>query len=127
MPQYRTGRIRTEKHKILTGGTVRTTLPVTTASRTRGTSRRSFAGAIMYTHESSTINFTAKIEITNGTTAYTLDQTKIYAGNSAVWSEEEYGVELEDDQYVQVSIPSITSFSSADDVLYVFLRLRDVG
>ena len=63
------------------------------------------------------------ISITDGTNTYKMDNTTIQKGDSAVWSEEEYGVELDSDQYVSVAVDE--SLASGD-VLYVFFRFRDI-
>ena len=71
------------------------------ASKTakRGVRKRQFAGAIMFNAATSQA-LSPTISITNGTLTYKMDNTTIQKGDSAVWSEEEYGVELDSDQYV---------------------------
>ena len=95
------------------------------ASKTakRGVRKRQFAGAIMFNAATSQA-LSPTISITNGTLTYKMDNTTIQPGDSAVWSEEEYGVELDSDQYVSVAVDE--SLASGD-VLYVFFRFRDIA
>jgi plastocyanin len=93
-----------------------------TKTEKRGVRKRTFAGAIMFNAATSQA-LSPTISITNGTITYKLDNTTIQPGDSAVWSEEEYGVELDSDQYVSVAVDE--SLASGD-VLYVFFRFRDV-
>jgi len=89
----------------------------------RGVHRRMFSGCVVYNDHASNDARTVSINITDGTTSYRLDRTTIQKGDSAVWSEEEYGVELGSDQYVDVLCESIHVL----DDLYVFIRLRDIA
>ena len=94
-----------------------------TKTEKRGVRKRQFAGAIMFNAATSQA-LSPTISITNGTLTYKMDNTTIQPGDSAVWSEEEYGVELDSDQYVSVAVDE--SLASGD-VLYVFFRFRDIA
>jgi len=113
-------------YKIISHAGVATSISsaLSGASKTakRGVRKRQFAGAIMFNAATSQA-LSPTISITNGTLTYKMDNTTIQPGDSAVWSEEEYGVELDIDQYVSVAIDE--SLASGD-VLYIFLRFRDI-
>jgi len=114
-------------YKIISHAGVATSISsaLSGASKTakRGVRKRQFAGAIMFNAATSSQALSPTISITNGTLTYKMDNTTIQPGDSAVWSEEEYGVELDIDQYVSVAIDE--SLASGD-VLYIFLRFRDI-
>jgi hypothetical protein len=127
MPQYLARRVKTEKHKITVSGTAKSTVPTTTQRKARGAGRRAFAGMVAYNDAASDRAFTVIISITDGTTSYTLDKTLVLIGESAVWMEDEYGVELGDDEYVSVTVSTadIAAIGS-NDVIHLFIRMRDV-
>jgi len=127
MPQYLARRVKTEKHKITVAGTVKSTVPTTTQRKARGAGRRAFAGMVAYNDAASARAFTVIISITDGTTSYTLDKTLVLIGESAVWMEDEYGVELDDDEYVSVTVSTADiSAIGSNDVIHLFIRMRDV-
>jgi len=113
-------------YKIISHAGVATSISsaLSGASKTakRGVRKRQFAGAIMFNAATSQA-LSPTISITNGTLTYKMDNTTIQPGDSAVWSEEEYGVELDIAKYVSVAIDE--SLASGD-VLYIFLRFRDI-
>ena len=101
---------------------VGTALASDTARNSRAVRNRRFVGAVIYNDHQSTQPLTTALTVTNGTISKILDRTVIQAGDSAVWSEEEYAVDLDSDQYVTVTVAE--TLQSGDN-MYVFLRTRD--
>ena len=91
----------------------------------RGNTLTMFSGAIAYLNSNATQTFFVQLSITNGTTEYYLDRVQIQPGDSVVWTEDEYGVILDEDQYVKILCTSSSSFSSNDN-LSVFLHTKEV-
>ena len=108
-----------ESNKITTA---RTGLSTT---RKRGNTRSMFAGALAYLKSTATQTFTVELSVTNGTTAYSIDRVNIEPGDSAVWMENEYGIVLDEDQYVKITATTVGSFASNDE-LSVFLHTREI-
>lgn len=126
MPDYKYKTVRTVKKIIShTGVATSTSTKLDSESTTvkRMVQKRVFAGGVIYNSSSSSQALTAIIKITNGTNNYYLDRTLIGKGDSAVWSEHEYGIELDSDEYVEISVAE--SLASGDN-LYIFLRFRDI-
>lgn len=108
-----------ESNKITTA---RTGLSIT---RKRGNTRSMFAGALAYLKSNATQIFSVELSVTNGTTAYSIDRVDIEPGDSVVWMENEYGIVLDEDQYVKITATSLSSFASNDE-LSVFLHTREI-
>ncbi len=102
---------------------VSTALISDTDSNKRGVRRRRFVGAVMYNKSNSTQALTPLIEVTNGTTSFQLDRATIQIGDSAVWMEEDYAVDLDKDQHIKVTVAE--SIATADN-LFIFLRFKDI-
>ena len=95
-----------------------------TATNSRAVRNRQFIGAVVYNHHNSTQPFTVSLTLTNGTVSRTLDRTVIQTGDSAVWTEEEYGFDMDSDQYVLITVAESASYSNPDK-LDVATRVRD--
>ena len=108
-----------ESNKVTTA---RSSLSTT---RKRGNTLTMFSGAIAYLNSAATQTFYVQLSITNGTTEYYLDRVQILPGDSSIWTEDEYGVILDEDQYVKITCTSGSSFSSGDN-LSVFLHTKEV-
>ena len=108
-----------ESNKITTA---RTGLSTT---RKRGNTRSMFAGALAYLKDTATQTFSVQLSVTDGTTTYLVDRVNIEPGDSAVWMENEYGIVLDEDQYVKIEAIAAGSFSSNDE-LSVFLHTREI-
>ena len=94
-------------------------------TRKRGNTQTMFAGGMAYLSNDAAQTFNVQLSITNGTTEYYLDRVEILPGDSAIWTEDEYGVILDEDQYVKILCTSGSSFSSNDN-LSVFLHTKEV-
>ena len=94
-------------------------------TRKRGNAQTMFAGCMAYLNNAATQNFNVQLSITNGTTEYFLDRVEILPGDSAIWTEDEYGVILDEDQYVKITCITGSSFASGDN-LSVFLHTKEV-
>jgi plastocyanin len=94
-------------------------------TRKRGNTRSMFAGALAYLHHAATQTFNVTLTVTNGTTEYVVDRVQIEPGDSAVWMENEYGIVLDEDQYVKIEAATTDTFASNDE-LSVFLHTREI-
>ena len=94
-------------------------------ARKRGNTQSMFAGALAYLKNTATQAVHVQISITNGTTEYSVDRVSIAPGDSAVWTEDEYGIVLDADQYVKVLCSSPTS-AAPNDELSVFLHTKEL-
>lgn len=103
---------------------VSTALADESKTKKRAVKRRRFAGAIIYNDINSSQPLTPTISIAGHVITYKLDRTTIQKGDSAVWTDEDFGIELESDQYVSVAVAE--SLGSGDN-LYIFLRFRDIN
>jgi len=89
----------------------------------RSVQRRRFVGAVAHNKSTSSQALTVNLTATNGTATRTLDSTTIQKGDSAVWTDEEFGIDLDADWYVTMEI---TTSTSSPDVLYAFMKSADV-
>ena len=103
---------------------VSTALANESKTKKRAVKRRRFAGAIIYNDINSSQPLTPTISIAGQTVTYKLYRTTILKGDSAVGTDEDFGIELESDQYVSVAVAE--SLGSGDN-LYIFLRFRDIN
>ena len=94
-------------------------------TRKRGNTQSMFAGALAYLKNTATQAFFVRLSITNGTTEYSVDRVRIEPGDSAVWTEDEYGIVLDADQYVKVLCSTADAFASNDE-LSVFLHTKEL-
>lgn len=101
---------------------VSTALSADTDRNTRAVRNRRFVGAVMYNDHQSTQALTPTITVTNGTISRKLDRTTIQTGDSAVWNEEDFAIDLDSDQYISISVAE--TLQNGDN-LYVFLRFKD--
>jgi hypothetical protein len=101
---------------------ISTALSADTDRNTRAVRNRRFVGAVMYNDHQSTQPLTPTITVTNGTVSRKLDRTTIQTGDSAVWNEEDYAIDLDSDQYISISVAE--TLVNGDN-LYVFLRFKD--
>lgn len=104
---------------------VTTALSAEDASSVRGVRRRRFAGAVISSKSTSTQSLSPTISITKGAVANTfeLDRTTILPGETATWTEEDYAVDLDKDEYVKIEVSE--SLASADR-LFISLRINDL-
>ena len=65
---------------------------------------RRFAGAIACAKDGNTATATAKLYFTSGSTSYLMDSVSLSPGESAVWTEEDYGIVLKKNDYVKLVI-----------------------
>ena len=100
-----------------------TTALGTSKTKARSNIRTLFSGAVIYSKSTSTQPLTVTIKVTNGTVSYELDSVTILQGDSAAWTEEEYGVVLDTDQYIQIEV---TETIANGDVLNIFIRSKDI-
>ena len=102
-----------------------TALSAETGQTSRGVRRRRFAGAIISNKNESGQALTPKISITNGSVAgtYELDLVNIPKGGTETWTEEDYAVDLDKDEYVKIDVAE--SLLSGDR-LYIAVRINDM-
>jgi len=101
---------------------ISTALSADTGRNTRAVRNRRFIGAVMYNDHLSTQPLTPTITVTNGTISRKLDRTTIQTGDSAVWNEEDFAIDLDSDQFISISVAE--TLQNGDN-LYVFLRFKD--
>ena len=101
---------------------ISTALSADTGRNTRAVRNRRFIGAVMYNDHQSTQPLTPTITVTNGTISRKLDRTAIQIGDSAVWNEEDFAIDLDSDQFISISVAE--TLQNGDN-LYVFLRFKD--
>jgi len=89
----------------------------------RSVQRRRFVGAVIHNLSTSSQALTVKLTATNGSANRILDSTTIQKGDTAVWTDEEFGIDLDAGWYVVAE--STTSYSSGD-TLYAFMKTADV-
>lgn len=70
----------------------------------RGLIDRIFAGAIVCAKDDNTASVTAKLYYVDSSASYLMDATSLSAGESAVWTEEDYGLALKKSEYVKLVI-----------------------
>lgn len=99
------------------------TMASESASTLRGVRRRRFTGGVAYNRVSPSTTITIVVEVTDGTTSYQLDRVTILPGESHVWNEKEFGVDLANDQYISVTA---TKSFGVNDKVYLFLRFQDM-
>lgn len=100
-----------------------------TKAKKRGKLRLMFAGCVVLSRSTTTQSFTITITINNdiASTKFYLDIAPIDPGNSLVWNERDYGVTLDDDEYVKVQVlPSDGGAYFGGDHLSVFIHTKDL-
>jgi len=75
----------------------------------RGLIDRRFSGAIVCAKDDNTATAVAKLYYVSGTNSYLMDSVSLSPGESAVWTEEDYGVVLNKSDYMKIVV-------SGDDV-----------
>ncbi len=111
-----------------TGGTPTQMLGTTLASKNnfqrRGVWFRQFYQAMCHSDKASVNTYNVQLSVISGSTEYRLDSFDLAPGESHVFNEQDYGVDLAKDEYVRFAWLSASTHSS--DKLTFFLRTRDL-
>jgi hypothetical protein len=123
---FRTTGVRTNKgtiSSITSAGSLTTTRNDLTKTQRRANARTMFAGGVVYSDVGSTQTLTAILSVKDGTTTSIVDRATIGIGRSIVWLEQDFGIVLENDEYVEVTLEE--SLSSGDKV-YIYLHSKEI-
>ena len=123
---FRTTGVRTNKgtiSSITAAGSPTTTRNDLTKTQRRANARTMFAGGVVYSDVGSTQILTAILSVKDGTTTSIVDRATIGIGRSIVWLEQDFGIVLENDEYVEVTLEE--SLSSGDKV-YIYLHSKEI-
>jgi hypothetical protein len=123
---FRTTGVRTNKgtiSSITSAGSLTTTRNDLTKTQRRANARTMFAGGVVYSDVGSTQILTAILSVKDGTTTSIVDRATIGIGRSIVWLEQDFGIVLENDEYVEVTLEE--SLSSGDKV-YIYLHSKEI-
>jgi len=93
-------------------------------SKKRLVKMRQFFGAMACVKSAAQGTYTVKLILVDGSTEYQMDEVVLNAGESAVWTYEEYGLDLSNSETVKLEITGANTTST--DRVYLFLRTRDV-
>tara|TARA_R100000805_G_C3572977_1_gene78584 strand:- start:415 stop:678 length:264 start_codon:yes stop_codon:yes gene_type:complete len=85
---------------------------------------RQFFGAMACVKSGAQGTYTVKLILVDGSTEYQMDEVVLNAGESAVWTYEEYGLDLSNSETVKLEFTGANTTST--DRVYLFLRTRDV-
>ena len=95
-----------------------------TPSKKRNTVLRQFHGGIACVKSGAQGTYTVKLIMVSGGTDYQMDEVVLVAGESAVWSYEDYGLDLANSDTVRLEFTGANT--TGTDRVYLFLRTRDV-
>tara|TARA_R100000700_G_scaffold37219_2_gene47182 strand:+ start:1010 stop:1393 length:384 start_codon:yes stop_codon:yes gene_type:complete len=95
-----------------------------TLSSRRNTKQRRFAGAIACIKSGAQGTYTIKLVFVSGKgVEYQLDEVILTAGESATWSDEEYGLDLDSGDTVKLEFSGANTTST--DRVYLILKQKD--
>lgn len=126
LPNFQTTGFRTERGIVYFAGettAVSATRDSGSKASKRGNTKTMFSGGVVYNDKDSTQALTATLMIKGGFLTYIVDREAVQIGTSLVWNERDYGVVLDDDEYMEVSIEETLV---SGDKAYVFLHLKDI-
>ena len=111
-----------------TGGTPTQMLGTTLASKNnferRNAKVRQFYQAMIHSDKTGVNTYNVQLSLISGSTEYRLESLDVAPGDSHVFNEQDYGVDLAPDEYVRFAWLSASTHSS--DKLTFFLRTRDI-
>lgn len=118
---------QTVREKIIPGGSISSKSTKSYSADSSATKRnsryREFNSAIACIKSGSQGTFTIKLVLVSGGADYQMDEVVLTAGESATWTNAEYGIELAPGDTVKLEFTAVNSTGS--DRLYFFIRTRD--
>ena len=93
-------------------------------SRRRGSLKTMFSGGFVYNANGSSQNLTVLLSVTDGSNTFKLARQLVLTGDTHVWTEEEFGIVLENDE--QMTITTAETLRSGDSMVFV-LNTKDTG
>jgi len=94
-----------------------------TLSSRRNTKQRRFAGAIACIKSGAQGTYTIKLVLVSNSVDYQLDEVILTAGESATWSDEEFGLDLDSGDTVKLEFSGANTTST--DRVYLILKQKD--
>ena len=94
-----------------------------TLSSRRNTKQRRFAGAIACIKSGAQGTYTIKLVLVSNSVEYQLDEVILTAGESATWSDEEFGLDLDSGDTVKLEFSGANTTST--DRVYLILKQKD--
>tara|TARA_R100000808_G_scaffold23310_1_gene51594 strand:+ start:99 stop:500 length:402 start_codon:yes stop_codon:yes gene_type:complete len=90
----------------------------------RAVRKRQFYQALVHSHNTTTQSYIITLELVSGTDRYVMDRVTLAAGETHVWNELDYGVDLLPTEYMRLSW--IVSSAHTDDKITLIIRTRDL-
>jgi hypothetical protein len=94
-----------------------------TLSTRRNTKQRRFSGAIACVKSGAQGTYTIKLLLVSSSVEYQLDEVILTAGESATWTDDEYGLDLDSGDTVKLEFTGANT--TGTDRVYLILRQRD--
>lgn len=101
-----------------------TSLTSDTGLAKRGVRYRQFYQAVVHSDASTTQSFVIKLQLVSGSTTYELDRVSILPGETYVWNDWDFGMDLMPTEYMKITW--VVSSAHSNDKLNLFIRTRDV-
>jgi len=101
-----------------------TSLTSDTGLAKRGVRYRQFYQAVVHSGNATTQSFIIRLELVSGSTTYELDRVTILPGETFVWNDWDFGMDLLPTEYMRIGWT--VAVAATNDKLHLFMRTRDV-
>lgn len=102
-----------------------TTLSAANTVTRRSARLRQFYQAVAHNRNTSNNSYVINLTLTSGSTTYYLDRVTLAPGETHVWNEQDYGMDLASGESINLSW--FISSAHANDELHLFIRTRDLA
>ena len=101
-----------------------TTLSTGTSNEKRNARTRLFYQAVAHNRITSNNSYVISLTLTSGSSTYYLDRVTLLPGETHVWNEQDYGIDLSSSESMNLSW--FISSAHANDELHLFIRTKDL-